>query len=113
MQEQELEEPFQEELEHPSSAPVPLLPGSCSTLAPPPKPKAAAWEKSWQRFGMGQPVDAIAMTQESGKAIQPSTVVSHLFLALQAGTTVTLTLTLTPTPALALALTLVLALALP
>jgi len=88
-------------------------PAAAWALAPPPKPKAAAWEKSWQRFGMGQPVDAIAMTQESGKAIQPSTVVSQLSLALQAGTTVNLTLTLTPTPALALALALVLALALP
>jgi len=60
-------------------------PAAAWALAPPPKPKAAAWEKSWQRFGSGQPVDAIAMTQESGKPIQSSTVVGHLFLALQAG----------------------------
>ena len=50
--------------------------------------------RSWERFSKGEPVDAIAMTQESGKAIQSSTVVGHLLLALQAGST----LTRTPNP---------------
>ena len=60
-------------------------PAAAWALAPPPKKKEAAWVKSWERFSKGEPVDAIAMTQESGKAIQSSTVVGHLLLALQAG----------------------------
>ena len=66
-------------------------PAAAWALAPPPKKKEAAWVRSWERFSRGEPVDAIAMTQESGKAIQSSTVVGHLLLALQAGSTRTLT----------------------
>ena len=54
------------------------------------KPKA--WELSADRFmgGKRESCEAIAMTQSSGKAIQPATVVRHLLTALAAGRTVDL-----------------------
>ena len=53
--------------------------GTGGTVIPP------NWEQSYNRFQKGEHVEAIAMTQSTGKAIQPKTVVSHLFEALTHG----------------------------
>ena len=53
--------------------------GSGGTMVPP------NWEQSYNRFQKGEHVEAIAMTQSNGKAIQPATVLSHLFEALTHG----------------------------
>jgi hypothetical protein len=44
-----------------------------------------AWEASYARFANGESLEKIALTQESGKPIQPSTVTSHLMTALTQG----------------------------
>jgi len=49
------------------------------------KGKPPAWEVSYCRFAKGERIKAIAMTQESNKPIQPSTVVAHLLTALMHG----------------------------
>jgi ATP-dependent DNA helicase RecQ/Werner syndrome ATP-dependent helicase len=47
---------------------------------------AAKWEISWQRFqNRGEGLEAIAMTQESGKAIKATTVRNHILTALLHG----------------------------
>ena len=58
-----------------------------SLAVPPAGKKAPAWEMSWRRFqeGKKESVEMIALTQESGKAIQPSTVTGHLLAALVQG----------------------------
>ena len=53
--------------------------GSGGTMIPP------NWEQSYNRFQKGEHVEAIAMTQSTGKAIQPATVLNHLFEALTHG----------------------------
>jgi len=60
-------------------------PRAAWALAPPRGKKPPAWEASLCQFGRGKSVDAIAMTQESGRAIQPRTVIGHLLTALTAG----------------------------
>jgi hypothetical protein len=44
--------------------------------------KLPAWESSYTRFNKGEHPQAIAVDQESGKAIQSSTVVGHILEAL-------------------------------
>ena len=49
------------------------------------------WEVSWRRFQLGgESVEAVAMTQTSGRAVQPSTVAGHLLEALAQGRAVDL-----------------------
>lgn len=55
------------------------------TLAKVDGKKVQAWEASWQRFQSGDKLQAIALTQTSGKPIQPSTVLGHLLTALTHG----------------------------
>jgi len=52
--------------------------------------KLPVWEASYQRFQRGEHPEAIAMKQESGKPIQPSTVGNHLLEALLQGKPVNL-----------------------
>jgi len=52
---------------------------------PPAGKKPPAWEASWRRFQNGESLEKIALTQESGKAIQPLTVQGHLLSALVQG----------------------------
>jgi len=48
-------------------------------------PRPASWVLSARRYESGESAERIAMTQESGKPIKTSTVVNHLFTAVQAG----------------------------
>ena len=49
-------------------------------------PEPPPWEVSWDRFhNRGESVEAIAMTQVSGRAINPSTVTGHLLEAIAQG----------------------------
>ena len=49
------------------------------------------WEVSWRRFQLGgESAEAVAMTQASGRAVQPSTVAGHLLEALAQGRAVDL-----------------------
>ena len=52
---------------------------------PPAGKKPPNWEASWKRFGGGESLEKIALTQENGKPIQPSTVLNHLMSALLQG----------------------------
>jgi RecQ family ATP-dependent DNA helicase len=53
--------------------------GTGGTMIPP------NWELSYNRFQKGEHVEAIAMSQANGKAIQSATVLGHLFEALTQG----------------------------
>jgi hypothetical protein len=48
-------------------------------------PRPAAWVFSAKRYRNGESIERIAMTQESGKPVKPSTVCGHLFTAWAAG----------------------------
>jgi ATP-dependent DNA helicase RecQ/Werner syndrome ATP-dependent helicase len=43
------------------------------------------WEVSYERFRKGESIETIALTQESGKPLQPTSIINHLFEALAQG----------------------------
>lgn len=52
--------------------------------------KGPNWENSWLRFESGESVQTIAVSQESGKPVQPATIVGHVLEALTHGRPVSL-----------------------
>ena len=60
-------------------------PRAWKLAVPPAGKKPPGWEASWQRFQKGDSIERIALTQESGKTIQPNTVHGHLLTALVQG----------------------------
>lgn len=69
----------------PGETVTPKKPWTYSVYKPNKKTGMAAWEASYVRFTKGEHPQTIAMSQQSGKAIQVSTVVGHLLEALQQG----------------------------
>ena len=63
----------------------PKKPWTYSVYRPNKKTGLAAWEASYMRFKKGEHPQTIAMKQQSGKAIQVSTVIGHLLEALTQG----------------------------
>lgn len=69
---------------------TPSKPWKYAVYRPNKKTGMAAWEASYVRFKKGEHPQTIAITQQSGKAIQVSTVIGHLLDALVQGRAVDL-----------------------
>ena len=71
---------------------TPIQPWAYATYKPNKKTGRATWENSYDAFVAGKSINAIAMTGNAttGRALAPSTVVSHVLAALVLGKTVPL-----------------------